>query len=227
VTDTVDLHRITTGEPGQGPPVVLLHGLGEEASTWADLTARLPGRHTIALDLRGHGASPQPGTYTFDLMVADVLRALAGTSTVDIVVDIVGHSMGGYVASLLAGRHPELVRRLVLEDAPVPPESGPSVPDPNPPARPDTPTRFDWAAVGPVRSAARAPNPQWWVDIRRLPTPTLLVSGGPASHLDPARVAEAAGQMPAATFRTIPVGHDIHTSAPDDFAELVVPFLAV
>jgi len=219
---TVELSRRTTGTPGNGPPVVLLHALGDDASTWTEFVIGLDGRHTIALDLRGHGQSPRPGTYTFDLMVADVILALPDVSE----MDLVGHSMGGLVASLLAGRHPELVRRLVLEDSPVPPETGPPLADPNPPAEPVTPPPFDWRAVVPLRGDGRRANPAWWENIRRLPVPTLWVSGGPTSHLDPARHAEAAAQMPSATVETIPVGHEIHARAPQRFADLVNPFLA-
>jgi pimeloyl-ACP methyl ester carboxylesterase len=222
VSSTVELSRRTTGEPGNGPPVVLLHALGEDATTWTDLTRRLPDRHTIAFDLRGHGNSPRPGTYTFDLMVADVLRSLPDVPE----IDLVGHSMGGLVASLLAGRHPELVRRMVLEDPPVPPESGPPIPDPNPPAEPATPPPFDWAVVAPIRADGRRTNPRWWTNIRRVSAPTLWVGGGPASHLDQAAHTAAAGQMPAATVETIPVGHEIHAAAPEAFAGLVVPFLS-
>ena len=219
---TVELSRRTTGEPGNGPPVVLLHALGEDATTWTDFTRRLPDRHTIAFDLRGHGRSPRPGTYSFDLMVADVLLALPDVSE----MDLVGHSMGGLVASLLAGRHPGLVRRLVLEDAPVPPETGPPLPDPNPPEEPATPPPFDWRVVGPVRRDGRRANPVWWANIRRMPAPTLWIGGGPASHLDQERHTVAAGQMPTATVETIPVGHEIHAAAPQRFADLVIPFLS-
>jgi pimeloyl-ACP methyl ester carboxylesterase len=219
---TVELSRRTTGEPGNGPPVVLLHALGDDATTWDVFAKAFPDRHTIALDLRGHGQSPRPGIYSFDLMVADVLLSLPDVSE----MDLVGHSMGGLVASLLAGRHPELVRRLVLEDAPVPPESGPPLPDPNPPEEPATPPPFDWRVVTSIRGDGRRANPQWWANIRRMPARTLWVSGGPTSHLDQARHTEAAGQMPAATVETIPVGHEIHAAAPQQFAELVVPFLA-
>lgn len=54
-------HR-TTGSPN-GLPVVLLHALGEDATTWDRFAAELAaaGRHAIALDLRGHGTSPRPG----------------------------------------------------------------------------------------------------------------------------------------------------------------------
>jgi pimeloyl-ACP methyl ester carboxylesterase len=213
----VELARRTT--PGVGVPVVLLHGLGDTSSTWADFVAKLD-RPTVALDLRGHGSSPHCTEYTVDAMAADVLVAID-----DSAVDIVGHSMGGHVASQVALRAPERVRRLVLEEAPVPPRSGEPLPDPNPPTRPDGPLEFDWAVVAPMRRALRAPNPLWWQGIARSPTPTLWLSGGASSHLDPARVAEAVTTMPNGTMREIPVGHSIHEAACGVFAEVVLPFL--
>jgi pimeloyl-ACP methyl ester carboxylesterase len=218
----VPLAHRTTGSP-DGLPVVLLHGLGDTAGTWDRFAAELAatGRTAIALDLRGHGASPRPGEYTPDAMVGDVLAFLDERTA----VDVVGHSMGGHVAALLAGRHPGRVRRLVLEDAPVPPRNGAPIPDEDPPAEPDTPVDFDWDLVAPMRRAVRAPNPGWWQGIERLTIPTLWISGGPSSHLDPARVAAAAACAPGSTMATIPVGHLVHEQAPDEFARLVLPFL--
>lgn len=215
---TVVLNRRTTA--GAGVPVVLLHGLGDNAATW-DVFAAALSRPAVALDLRGHGASPWPGEYTVDAMAADVLAVLADLPA----VDLVGHSMGGQVASVVAVRAPDRVRRLVLEDTPVPPRSGPPVPDENPPERPVEPIDYDWAVVTAMRRAVRATNPAWWEGISRLAVPTLWLSGGPSSHLPPARVAAAAEAMPAASMRTIPVGHLIHTDAPAEFARAVVPFL--
>lgn len=213
------LGRRTTTGPGRA--VVLLHGLGDNAATWDRFTADL-GRHAIAFDLRGHGTSPRADEYTLDAMVGDVLAALDGMDE----IELVGHSMGGYVASLLAARSPGRVQRLVLEDVPVPPRDGRPLPDDNPPGRPAEPIDFDWHVVMPMRRAVRAPNPQWWQGIERLEVPTMWISGGPTSHLDPARVAAAAAAMPDATMRTIPVGHLIHLDAPGEFADVVIPFLS-
>jgi pimeloyl-ACP methyl ester carboxylesterase len=215
---TVALNRRTTA--GTGVPVVLLPGLGDTVSTW-DVFASSLSAPTVALDLRGHGASPWPGEYTVDAMADDVLAALADLP----VVDIVGHSMGGHVASVVAMRAPDGVRRLVLEDAPVPPRAGPPVPDANPPDRPPEPIDYDWAMVAVLRRAVRATNPAWWQGISRLAVPTLWLSGGPSSHLPPAHVASAVEAMPHASMRTIPVGHLIHEAAPEEFARVVVPFL--
>jgi 3-oxoadipate enol-lactonase len=213
----VKLARRTTA--GSGPPVVLLHGLGDDATTWDRFTASLD-RPTIAFDLRGHGTSPRSEEYTLDAMAGDVLADLPES------FDLVGHSMGGYVASLVASAVPERLGRLVLEDTPVPPRAGPALPDDDPPARPEEPIAFDWAVVTPMRRAVRAPNPQWWQGMERLGVPTLWLSGGPTSHLDPERVAAASAAMPSATMRTIPVGHLIHADAPAEFARVVAPFLA-
>lgn len=71
-----------------------------------------------ALDLRGHGGSDWPGTYSFQLMhddVRDVLDQL-GLGT----VTLIGHSMGGTVAYLAVMRQPGRVGRLIVEDAPPP-----------------------------------------------------------------------------------------------------------
>jgi len=55
------------------PPLVLLHALGEDRSGWATVAARF-GEHfqVVAVDLRGHGDSDWPGTYSFELMADDV-----------------------------------------------------------------------------------------------------------------------------------------------------------
>lgn len=110
---------------GTGPVVVLLHGWLDQAASWGRTAAALSaalGRRVVALDQRGHGRSdPAPAgtTYHFSEYLADLdalLRTLPGGP-----VDLVGHSMGGTVASQYAGARPGQVRRLVLVEGLGPP----------------------------------------------------------------------------------------------------------
>ncbi|MBP2400570.1 alpha/beta fold hydrolase [Streptomyces syringium] len=121
-TGAVRLAYRVSGQP-DAPPLVLLHALGENAADW-DAVAPAFARHrrVFALDLRGHGRSDWPGDYSLELMQGDVIRFLDVLGLGQ--VDLIGHSMGGIVAYLLAGNHPQRVRRLVLEDVPVPPQDG-------------------------------------------------------------------------------------------------------
>jgi pimeloyl-ACP methyl ester carboxylesterase len=102
------------GGAGQ-PPLLLLHGMLGSSRNWqtagADLAARF---HVRALDLRNHGRSPHAEAMTYEAMMADVLRWLDAREPGP--VTLVGHSMGGKVAMLLACRHPARVSRLVVVD---------------------------------------------------------------------------------------------------------------
>lgn len=99
---------------GEGPGILLLHGLMGRASTWWSTARWLTayGR-VVGLDARGHGRSPhRGGGWRTEDFVADAAAVLAdlGPSTV------VGHSMGGLHAWCLAATHPDLVRAVVVED---------------------------------------------------------------------------------------------------------------
>ena len=112
--------RLNAVEAGQGAPVVLLHGLFGAAQNWAGVQKKLAGaeRRVIALDLRNHGASGQSAEMDYPSMAADVAETLAALGAFPAAV--LGHSMGGKVAMLLALQRPEAVRRLVVADiAPV------------------------------------------------------------------------------------------------------------
>lgn len=102
---------------------------------------RAPGRDPprVRPDFRGHGLSDWPGSYGFEAF-RDDLSAFIGALELG-PVDVVGHSMGGAAAVLLAEQHPGLVRRLVIEDAPPllpldPPRPTPERPE-GPPASRD------------------------------------------------------------------------------------------
>lgn len=93
-----------TRQPEQEPPVVLLHGLTFDRTTWRPVVAELDAAvQTIAIDLPGHGESPGPPTSV------EQLAACAHDLLVDLDVVrpvVVGHSFGGAVASMYAARYP-------------------------------------------------------------------------------------------------------------------------
>lgn len=110
--------RAVEAGPASGPPVLLLHGWGASVYMYRHLLAALAteGFHAIALDFRGHGLSDKPvgrGLYRRDRLVDDVREAL------DLLelrgpFALVGQSMGGAVALMLATELGERVTRLVL-----------------------------------------------------------------------------------------------------------------
>jgi pimeloyl-ACP methyl ester carboxylesterase len=93
----------------------LLHGMLGSSRNWQTAGAELAAHfHVFALDLRNHGRSPHVDSMSYDEMMNDVLAWLdmQGLSR----VTLVGHSMGGKVAMLLACRHPAPVERLIVVD---------------------------------------------------------------------------------------------------------------
>lgn len=111
----VSLEVTEAGEGGT--PVLLVHGFTAEAGEVADVLDPLAGHgwHAVAPDLRGHGRSDgptDPGAYSFELMAADVV-GLADELGWDRFA-LVGHSMGGAVAQLVALDRPERLTGLVL-----------------------------------------------------------------------------------------------------------------
>jgi 3-oxoadipate enol-lactonase len=98
---------------GEGPPVVLLHGLGGTANTWHGLMQALKQHHhVVAVDLRGHGRSDGKGKFTVEQWAHDVRGLIRHLELSG--VTLVGHSLGTLVAQYLAQAEPELVDALVL-----------------------------------------------------------------------------------------------------------------
>src|SRR3954463_15970017 len=92
---------------GEGPPLILVHGLGGAASNWtALLPLLLPGRRLVVPDLPGHGGSPAlPGVSGLEPF-ADRVAAVAEREGM-LRAPVVGHSLGGMVVLRLALRRPE------------------------------------------------------------------------------------------------------------------------
>jgi pimeloyl-ACP methyl ester carboxylesterase len=114
----VNGHRLhyLVGGPISGPPVVLLHGLGGRAENWRALAPYFvkAGFRVYMPDLLGYGRSPMPEDFSYSVrdqaaLIIAFIRTLGHRS-----VDLGGWSMGGWVAQLIAGQAPRLVRHLML-----------------------------------------------------------------------------------------------------------------
>ncbi len=104
--------------PTVAKPLLIAHGLFGSARNWGVTARRLAAeRPVITVDMRNHGASPWDSDHSYAAMagdLAEVITHLGGP------MDVLGHSMGGKAAMLLALTRPELVRRLIVGDiAPV------------------------------------------------------------------------------------------------------------
>ncbi|MFD4871912.1 alpha/beta fold hydrolase [Streptomyces sp. NPDC058420] len=102
---------------GEGPVLVLIHGIGDSSATWTDLIPDLARTHTvIAPDLLGHGASDKPRADYSVAAYANGVRDLLTTLGIESAT-LLGHSLGGGVAMQFAYQFPERTERLVLVSA--------------------------------------------------------------------------------------------------------------
>jgi pimeloyl-ACP methyl ester carboxylesterase len=105
--------------PGDGLPLLAIHGVDGNHDAWGTLAEALDGeRPLVALDLRGRGDSSADGPFGVVAHAedaAEVAERLLGAHG-GRPIDVVGHSFGGHVAARLAADRPELVRSLLLVD---------------------------------------------------------------------------------------------------------------
>jgi pimeloyl-ACP methyl ester carboxylesterase len=115
----VDAARTTVSyaEMGEGPPVVLIHGLGGCWENWLENIPHLARSHrAIALDLPGFGDSPMPGWEISIQAYGALVNAFCGALEIG-PVPLVGNSMGGFIAAEVTVSEPVLVQKLVLVSA--------------------------------------------------------------------------------------------------------------
>ncbi|MEV6791562.1 alpha/beta hydrolase [Streptomyces sp. NPDC051320] len=99
--------------PGIGPTLVFLHYWGGSARTWDLVVDRLAGRDVLTVDFRGWSRSSSlSGPYTLRRLADDTLAVVADAGVTDYV--LVGHSMGGKVAQLIAATRPTGLRGIIL-----------------------------------------------------------------------------------------------------------------
>jgi pimeloyl-ACP methyl ester carboxylesterase len=141
---------------GNGLPLLLLHGLGERSpSALPPEYAGWPGP-VHALDFTGHGDSevPRGGGYSCEFLMADADAALAYLGQ----VAIAGRGLGAYIAMLLAGARPALVRGAILRDGPGLAGGGASTKNPYIPVVDTTqPAPPDPYAIAELATEARPP----------------------------------------------------------------------
>jgi pimeloyl-ACP methyl ester carboxylesterase len=99
---------------GSGPPLLLIHGIGDSSETWLKVIPELARRHTvIAPDLLGHGESAKPRADYAVAAYACGMRDLLSVLDIDRVT-VAGHSLGGGIAMQFAYQFPDRCERLVL-----------------------------------------------------------------------------------------------------------------
>lgn len=248
----IELHYLRTG--GDKPPVVLLHGLMLSGACWTPLARALEKDYDLIMpDARGHGNSaiPEHG-YRYDDLAADVVGLIDALGLVQPV--LLGHSMGGMTAAVVASRNPGRLRGLVLADPTfLTPqlqlevyESG--VADQH--RQTLNRSQEDFLAESRSRHSRRSPeviemfvqarfqtsirafevltppNPDYRQLINTLDVPGLLVMGDAGSVVSPEEATELAGlNQRLEVVQIAQAGHAVPYDQPERFAAAVQTFL--
>ena len=250
-----DAHLEALEFGGSGPGVLLLHGLAGTAREWEETAAWLTETHrVVGLDQRGHGRSERrPTDISRDSFVADAVAAIEALGLAP--AALIGQSLGGHTAFLVAAARPDLVRGLVVAEAsPAEAERGQTEAIrkqlsawPLFPSREaaqeffggDTPTGRAWVRnldetehglvpafdVDVMIETIAAASEARWEEWRRIQAPTLIVRGE-HGDLPEEEAAEMARTRPAAQHVTLPGGHDVHLDAPEAWRSAVEAFLS-
>ncbi len=228
---------VVSEDLGEGPPLILLHGLGGSARWWSrNLSALARSRRVIAVDLPGFGASPRG--QRLDLAeVVDQLAEAMDRLAIDR-ASVIGHSMGGLIAGGLAADHPDRVDQLILVDAAflslarfaVRPLSGPIVT-----LRWTAPSLLpvlvaDGLRSGPRRltdAAVQLVRADWRTRLPRIESPTLVI-WGEHDRICPATIGRRiADLVPNARLVVIEgAAHNPMWERPDAFNQEVLEFLS-
>ena len=135
-------------------------------------------------------------------------------------ISLVGHSIGGSVAYLIAQRHPERIERLVLEDVcPAYDRERPRH------VKPDVELSFDWPVVPAISGLASEYDADCWGALPEIGAPTLIVAGGPKSQIPQAKLDEVATLIPSCQLVTVPAGHHVHAEDLAGFIDAIKGFL--
>jgi pimeloyl-ACP methyl ester carboxylesterase len=189
---------------------LFLHGLAGSGSEWDRLQSFVPAQ---APDLSPYG--------TRDEYVGDVVELIEEPPVL-----LIGQSLGGHTAMLVAARHPDLVARLVLIEAS--PERDDGVVERVRAYFEGNPSAYG-APVDPdavAQTVAELEERDWWDEFGRIQCPVLIVRGE-HGHLDPEVVASMqAANRKAGAVTIAGAGHDVHLDEPDALAEAIQAWLS-
>jgi pimeloyl-ACP methyl ester carboxylesterase len=234
-----------------GVPLLIAHGLFGSARNWGVIAKRLSqDRPVITVDMRNHGQSPWFNSHTYQDMANDLAQVIRGRA------DVLGHSMGGKAAMVLALQNPQLVNRLIAADI--------------------APVTYSHSQQGPINAMRRVDlahvtsraeakeqlgdlepgvadfllqsldmkDRAWRLNLDVLAAemdeiigfpeiegsfdgPTLFLSGAASSYVQPEHRARIKALFPAARFAKIPgAGHWLHAEKPREFEAAVTAFLS-
>ncbi len=217
------LHTAVFGPDDPAAPTVLaVHGVTASHKAWPLLAAALPGARIIAPDLRGRGRSNSLGApFGMAAHAADLAAVLESLSTGP--VTVVGHSMGGFAAVVLANLYPEHVASLVLVDGGLPLKIPAGLSDEQVIAAVLGPAAERLNATFPDRDLYRA----FW---REHPAFRADWSRAVEDYVDYDLTGEAPGFRPATQYRAMADDTaDLHrgTALPTALAALAVPTLVL
>ncbi len=234
-----------------GTPLLIAHGLFGSARNWGVIAKRLSEtRRVITVDMRNHGNSDWHDSHSYPDMADDLAQVLTEPT------DILGHSMGGKAAMVLALQNPSLVNRMVVADiAPVcyaHSQSGPiaamrKVDLANITSRSDAKEQLGTLEPGVADFLLQSldmKERRWRLNLDVLSAemdkiigfppvtgaftgPTLFLSGGTSDYVQPDARPMIKTLFPAAKFAKIPgAGHWLHAEKPREFTAAISAFLS-
>jgi esterase len=102
-------------ESGQGPPLIILHGLFGSSDNWFTVAKTFAATHHVYLvDQRNHGQSPHSDDFNYQLLAGDLIQFIQEHGLK--AVNVIGHSMGGKAAMNAAVNNPDPIEKLVVVD---------------------------------------------------------------------------------------------------------------
>lgn len=241
------LNILTHGDPAL-PKLLIAHGLFGSGRNWGVIAKRLADQfHVIAPDMRNHGDSPWFDTQSYFDMAEDLAELLDGPSYV------IGHSMGGKAAMVMALKYPHLIKGLIVADiAPVAYQHTQSqhidalrAIDLTPiEKRSDAGATLDAEVRDFLLQSLDVAGKKWKLNLDVLAAempkiigfpdvsgvfdgPTLFLSGGDSDYVTPDARPTIKGLFPKARFAKLPgAGHWLHAQKPRDFEAAVRTFFA-